>query len=76
MTDTCSNCRFGHLIPWSSETSGGKDLFCRIDPPEFVPPSGSTLKPVRQDGWCGRHETAHVHALKITTKRIRKVAAK
>ncbi len=57
MTDNCNSCRFGHKIPWSSETSEGHDLFCRLDPPEFIHPNGSALKPVRLDGWCGKHES-------------------
>jgi hypothetical protein len=48
MTDTCATCRFGHTV---EETR-----FCRFDPPEFVPPSGSQIKPVRADGWCGKYE--------------------
>lgn len=54
MTETCSNCRFGHEIAHEA----GKDTFCRERPPEFVPPNSSALKPVRPEGWCGKWVSA------------------
>lgn len=49
MSESCTNCRFGHT---TEETH-----FCRFDPPEFVPPCGSQIKPVRAYGWCGKWES-------------------
>lgn len=60
MTETCSNCRFGHAMPWSTETASGVNTFCREQPPEFVPPNSSALKPVAPDGWCGKWFTKTV----------------
>ena len=48
MADHCPTCRFSRLL---------EDMhFCCFDPPEFIPPNSTTLKPVRTDGWCGKYE--------------------
>lgn len=54
MTETCSNCKFGHIVPYTTETAEGVNTYCREKPPEFIPPNMSDLKPVRSDGWCGQ----------------------
>lgn len=53
MTETCSTCRFGHIIPHE----GVENTCCRIDPPEFIPPNSTCLKPVQPTGWCGKWAT-------------------
>jgi hypothetical protein len=65
MTDTCSNCRFHHSIPWTSETGQGIDHFCRFDPPQFVPPINGHLLPVRADGWCGKWQKGKLQPAKV-----------
>lgn len=64
MPETCSNCKFGHAIPWTTETASGVNTFCRRDPPEFLPPGSSTLKPAAPDGWCGQWATAKARRAK------------
>ena len=54
MTETCSNCRFSFTIPWEIDAKAGVDTFCRLNPPEFIPPDSCALKPVRPEGWCGQ----------------------
>lgn len=54
MTETCSNCRFGHVVTYEVEDRIDAYTACREQPPEFIPPIGSQLKPVQPDGWCGR----------------------
>jgi hypothetical protein len=58
MTDDCANCRFSQVF--ESMT------FCCFDPPEFIPPNSTALKPVRAEGWCGKHEK--VQKRRTTTK--------
>lgn len=59
MTDTCATCRF------SQQFEGMH--FCCFDPPEFIPPNSTSLKPVRAEGWCGKHDEK-VQKPKRTTK--------
>ncbi len=60
MPENCSNCHYGHVLPWQStdvntgEIVKGENTFCRFDPPEFIPPATSTLKPAPPNGWCGK----------------------
>ena len=58
MIPTCSICRFGHTIPWTTETESGVNTFCRLNPPEFLPPGSTALKPVDPKGWCGQWAAA------------------
>jgi len=70
MTETCSNCRFGFSEPWTMETGEkGVNVFCRAAPPMFVPPNGSTLIPVRPEGWCGKWQTGAIATKSVPAPR-------
>ena len=54
MKETCTNCRFSHVVTFNVEDRIDAFTACREKPPEFIPPNGSMLKPVQHDGWCGK----------------------
>lgn len=60
MTDTCATCRFSQVHEGTT--------FCCYDPPEFIPPNSTALKPVRAEGWC-----AKFGALSECAKKVRKL---
>lgn len=70
MTETCRNCRFGHLIPYE----GVDNNYCRLNPPEFLPPGNSQLKPVNPEGWCGQWQQVPAPVSDPDTVRSKKLS--